>query len=257
MKSLSALTRSTSRILVDNSPTILTVIGATGTLVTAYLTGKATFKAAELIREVESRAGTAEDGWPVIKERGKLVWKLYIPAASTAFFTVGAIVCANRIGMRRAAALAAAVSISERAFEEYREKIAQKLGKAKEQAARDEIAQDRVTNNPVGLREVILTSGGSVLCYDAYTGRYFLSDVESLKKAQNDLNYRILHDYYASLSDFYDLIGLPPTSMSGEVGWNSDKMLELEFSTVLSEDNRPCIVIDLKVVPIRNFYRVN
>jgi hypothetical protein len=257
MKSLSALTRSTSRVLVDNSPAILTAIGVTGTLATAYLTGKATFKAAELIRETESRGGTAEDGWPVIRERSKLVWRLYIPAASTVVFTIGAIIGANRIGMRRAAALAAAVSISERAFEEYREKITQKLGKTKEQTARDEIAQDRVNNNPVGLREVILTSGGSVLCYDAYTGRYFLSDVETLKKAQNDMNYRILHDNYASLSDFYDMIGLSSTSVSSEVGWNSDKMLELEFSTVLSEDNRPCIVIDFKVVPIRDFYRVN
>jgi len=66
----------------------------------------------------------------------------------------------------------------------------------------------------------------------------------------------VLNDFYASLSDFYDLIGLPTTSFSDEVGWNSDRLLELQFSTVLSDDGRPCISIDFRTVPIRDYYKV-
>jgi hypothetical protein len=89
-----------------------------------------------------------------------------------------------------------------------------------------------------------------------YTGRYFQSSMESLKKAQNDLNYKILNSYYASLTDFYNLIGLSRTTTSDDVGWNSDEMLELRFSTIMSDDQRPCIAIDFKVAPIRGYFRV-
>ena len=98
---------------------------------------------------------------------------------------------------------------------------------------------------------------GSVLCYEAYTGRYFLCDMETLRKAQNDINHQVLNDSYASLSDLYDLIGLPHNTNSDEVGWNSDKLLELQFSAVISEGGRPCISVDFAVAPVRHYYRLS
>jgi hypothetical protein len=80
--------------------------------------------------------------------------------------------------------------------------------------------------------------------------------MESLRKAQNDINHKIVNDYYASLTDFYNLIGLAETAYSEEVGWNSDKLLELEFSAVMSSDNRPCISIAYNYAPIRGYSRV-
>lgn len=249
---LAEIIKRAEKFTVDNSPVILTAIGVTGSLTTAYLTGKATFKAAELIQETKGRD---EDLWMPADDKAKLIWKLYIPAASTAAITVIAIVGANRIGTRRAAAVAAAYTISEKAFVEYKEKVVEKLGEKKEQSVRDEIQQDRVKRRPVDENTVIVTGGGEVLCFDHFTGRYFKSDMESLKKAQNDLNYRILHHSYASLSDFYERIGLPATSFSEEVGWSSDQQLELLFSTCLSQDGRPCIAIDFDVSPIRGYHR--
>lgn len=81
--------------------------------------------------------------------------------------------------------------------------------------------------------------------------------MEGLRKAENDLNGQVLNDYYASLSDFYNLIGLPATSMSDDVGWNSDKQLKLQFSSVLTVEGRPCLSFTFNTTPIRNFYRVN
>lgn len=245
------------RLAVDNSPAILTAIAVTGTLTTAFLTGRATFKAAELIadeeysfrpREMEHRLDN--------KEKFILVWKTYIPAAGTGIITVVCIVFANRIGTRRAAAVAAAYTISERAFTEYKEKVVEKLGTAKDQKIRDEIAQDRVSRNPVVEHDILVTGGGEVLCYEAFTGRYFKSDMETLKKAQNDLNYTMLNEGYVSLSDFYNKIDLPTTSYSDEIGWTSDKLIELDFSTTLSEDGRPCISIDFMVAPVRDYYKL-
>lgn len=250
------------RFAIDNSPLLLTVVGVTGAVTTALLTGKATFKAAEIIadaqymRNVSTTHVSGQTEKLSKKEKVNLVWKQYIPPVGVGLVTVAAIVGANQIGTRRAAALAAAYSVSEKAFNEYKEKVVEKLGDHKEQAVRDDVAQDRVNRNPVGDREVIIAGGGKVLCYDHYTDRYFKSSVEEIKKAMNDLNYRINNDGYASLSDFYDLIGLPHTSFSDEVGWNSEKLLDINFSTVMSSEGEPCISIDFRIEPVRKYFRL-
>lgn len=263
---LKQLAYKAEKLVTDNSPLLLTVIGVTGTVTTAVLTGQATFKAAELIQKekdvrvwssapIDSQDFKGAELTP--RETFELVWRLYIPAAGVGVMTITCIVLANRIGNRRAAAIAAAYSVSEKAFEEYREKIIEKIGANKEREARDDLAQDRVNRNPVGKTEVIITGGGEVLCYDTYTARYFMSDMETLKKAQNDVNYQVINQFYASLSDFYNKIGLPSTKTSDDVGWNSDQLMEIEFSTTMSDDDRPCIAIDFRVDPVRNYFRVH
>lgn len=255
MPILGELARRAQKYVIDNSPSILTAIGVSGVITTAYLTGRASFKAAEIIREREEEDGHAEDAKIRLKHRTQLVWKEYVPPVVMATMTVSAIVCANRIGQRRAAALATAYTIMERGYEEYRTKVIEKLGEKKEQALRDEVAQERIERNPIGDKTVIIGSG-EVLCFDEHTGRYFQSDMETLRKAQNDLNNQIINDFYASLTDFYEMIGLPKTAESDEVGWNSDRLLELTFSGTIAKDGRPCISVGFKVVPIRGFYRL-
>jgi hypothetical protein len=168
-----------------------------------------------------------------------------------------AIIGANRIGTRRAAAVTAAYAISERAFNEYREKVVEKIGETKEQAVRDEIAQDRV--NRLGEKVVMVPpSDGKVLCHDAFSNQFFHSDMESIRRAQNDINAQILHSDFATVSDFYHAIGSPEleaTSVSGEMGWNTDKLLDISYSTVLHKNTTPCLSIDFAVVPIREPWR--
>lgn len=254
---LSDILKRAERFAVNNSTALLTAVGVAGTLSTAYLTGKASFKAAEIIRNEQFQRNLHDQSGPMeTKEKVQLVWKYYIPPVVTGSLTVASIIGAEHIGSRRAAAVAAAYSLTETAFTEYKAKVVEKIGETKEQQVRDSLAQDRVDRDPVGSREVII-AGGEVLCYDTFTGRYFQSDMETIKKAQNDVNYMILNDMYASLSDFYQRIGLPRTSISDDVGWNTDKMLELEFSTVMSEDQRPCLAISFRADPIKGYYRLN
>lgn len=253
----------TGKLITDNSPVILTAIGVTGTVTTAILAGKASFKAAQVIQdEYDNRIGEAggiNGEWesPTPKEKFELTWQLYVPAAGTAILTIAAIIFANRIGTRRAAGLAAAFSLSEKAFGDYREKITEVLGEKKEQAARDAIAQKHLDENPIGDRQVIIANGGNVLCYEDFTDRYFMSDIETLKKAQNDINYRVINSYSATLTDFYDLIGLNRTANSDYVGWNTDKLLELSFSPGMSKDNRPCIVMTYFTVPVNGYHHLH
>lgn len=221
----------------ENSPTILTVFGVTGTLTTAYLAASASFEAAEEIREMELR----EHMLLLPKERALLVWKLYIPTALSASATIASILGATRISSRRTAALTIAYSLSDKAFVEYREKVANTLGEGKERKIRDELAQDRVTQSPPA--SPIIAGTGKVICCELYTKRYFECDMETLRRAENDINARINGHGYASLSDLYELLGLEYTSFSNDIGWDGDH-LNLHYSTVLSSDGQPCIAFE-------------
>lgn len=262
--SISGLAKSLERFTIAKSPAILTAIAVTGTVTTAIMVGKASFKAAQLIEEEEQRRKTdhalgvtQEVVEMETRDKVTLVWTLYIPAVSTCVTTVVAMITANQIGTRRTAAMAAAYSLSEKAFGEYREKIVEKMGEKKEAHVRDELAQERVARNPVNTTQVVMVNAGDVLCYDQHSGRYFHSDMETLKKAQNDTNYQILRDSYASLNDFYDRVGLEYIPSGEELGWSTDKELELSFSSVLSTDQRPCIAIDFMHGPVINYYKAH
>lgn len=251
---LARLLKRIEKLTIDNSPAILTALGVTGTLTTAYLTGKASIKAVAIVQTEQRKL----DEYPKshhleTRDMVPLVWKLYIPAAVTGALTISAILAANHVSTRRATAVAAAYSITEKAFTEYKEKVVEKIGEKKERAYRDEIAQERVERNPPNDNLVIITDNGEVLCHDAFSGRYFKSSMEAIQRAEIAVNHQILNDGYASLSDLYYLLELPVTAISEEVGWNTDRMLKIVYSTVLSPDNRPCISIDFDLHPNRKY----
>jgi len=257
---LGILAKRAGKLAGDNTPAILTAIGVTGAITTAYLTGKASFKAAEILALERNQflEGHTEDEFEDIpfKEKMDLVWKLYVPAAASAVLTVTAIISANHIGTRRAAALASAYSLSEKAYGEYKGKVLEKFGEKKEQTVRDELAQDKVNKTPSTKQEIILMPH-EVLCFDAFTGRYFKSDMETLRKAVNDINEQVINNTYAPLTDYYDLIGLARTDESDEIGWNTDELLKVDYSTTLSDDGRPCISITFSARPVRNYSRLH
>jgi hypothetical protein len=239
----------------DNSTTILTGMGVVGVGATGLLTGRATFKAAELIEN--KRVTLKEDPAPLPlskMSKVKLVWRVYIPPVTVGAVTITCILVANKVASKKIAALTVASGISERALQEYKAKVVQKLGKRQDTAIRDEIAQDRVNNQPAS-RELILAGTGEVLCYDMTTGRYFQSTVEEIKRAENKINHELNNFMSASLSEFYQEIGLPPTSYSDTVGWNGNNQVEIAFSTVLSTDDRPCIAIDFVTPPVADYHR--
>jgi Family of unknown function (DUF6353) len=235
-----------------HSPEILTALGVSGMLSTVYLTGKASFKAARIIDQVESEQTEPEQVPPTPRElladRTKLVWKLYIPAAASGVFTLGCFAASLKVSGAKTTAAITAYSLTERAFSEYREKVVEELGKGKQRKVVDQIAQDRVTANPEGSKEVIIIGGKHVLCCELYTGRYFRSDMETLRRAENDINAMINGQRYVALDDLYELIGLASTSVSSNLGWDSDRLLDFTYSTVISPQGEPCIAFDYNYV---------
>jgi hypothetical protein len=247
VKMLSDSVKNLGQLTSRNSPLILTSIGVTGVAYTSYLTARASFKACDVIRKEEAENGVIEDRIESIKYYAPKIWKFYIPAGLAGIGTMLSVVASNRIENGRTAAAVSAYTLTEKAFSKYREKVVDEIGKHKEQFLRDDIVREEIAENPPNTNTVIIGSG-EVLCCELYTKRYFMSDMETLRRAQNEINLQALNDLYVTLDTFYDLVKLPHTSHSNEIGWDSDKMMELEFSTVLTEDGKPCLAFNYSYI---------
>lgn len=251
---LATIVASTRQFVSRRSPEILTGIGIAGMISTTVLAVKATPKAMELI-EAKKREEWLDKLSPV--EMVKVAWKPYIPAIVTCVTSTACLIGASSVSARRNAALATAYKLSETALTEYREKVIETIGEKKERTVRDKVAEERVKKNPVSKNEVIITGNGKTLCFDPISGRYFMCSIETIKRAENTLNKQMLHDIsgYVSLNEFYDEIGLDHTSVGDDLGWNTDQIIDIDFSSQLNDTGEPSVVLDYLVAPKYDFYK--
>lgn len=257
MTDISHLFKRASRIVNDNSQAILTATAASGVVVTSYLVARAAFNVGKDVNAghyeplMEGKEPEFYDAQALVRT----YWPQFIPALVSGTITIAAILGAHRVSTRRNATLLAALSLSERAFDEYRGKVLDQIGKNKEQKVRDAVAQDRVDSNPVSGTQVLITNTGEALFNDLYTDRYFKSSVETVRRVQNDINARIMTEGNASVNDFYEALGLPRLRHGDDIGWNLSNLLNVEFSAVISEDGQPCIAVDFLKQPTPQYWK--
>lgn len=235
-----------------NAPTLLTISGCVGVVGTAALAAHATVKAHNQLYRMEMNRKPEESDIP-FKDLAVETWTYYIPTAVMATATIGCIVGTHSIHVRRGAALTAMYTMADTAFKEYKDQVVKQFGSKKEKKIREGVQEDRLQEKPPVNSEVIVVKSEGVMCYDEMSGRYFKANLESLRKAENDINFQIYREMYASLNTFYSKIGLGMTKLGEEVGWNNDRPLELEFTTILSEGDQPCVCLNYRVQPFAQY----
>jgi hypothetical protein len=246
-KAMTNIVKNAVKSVEKNRPQIFTFLGIAGLVGAGVLAVKQTPKALRLIEEKKKEEN--KENLTVV-ETIKTTWKCYVPAATTAIVSGSLIVAASAENIKRNTVLSAAYALSQSAIKEYQEKVVETFGEKKEREVRESIARDKVEKNPLVNNEVIITEKGNSLCYDIFAGRYFKSDIDKIKKSVNDLNKSLMNENYISLNDFYYELGLSPTKLGNELGWNSsDKLIEVAFSSTLAKDGTPCIVLDYKIAP--------
>ena len=239
--------RRLGKFLKRKSPVILTGIGIAGMVTSTVMAVKATPKALALIDIQKERE---EEGLepPLTKaETVKLTWKYYIPSATIGIVSIACLIGANTVNGKQKAALATAYALSETTLHTYKDKVVELLGDEKAKEVQTAVAQDKVNATPVKDKEVIITSKGEHLCYEPLSGRYFKSDIESIKRDANDLNREMQTSIYMTLNDWYSQLGLKPVDGSiGETcGWCiDDGLIDVSFSACVAEDGTPCLVLD-------------
>ena len=259
----------TRKFLGKHSPEILTGIGIAGLLSSTVLAVKATPKALQLIEDEKFRQNeelTKQSNGQNCNYIYKLkpldlirtCWKPYVPAVIMSVAGTSCIIGASAIHYKRNAALATVYAISERTLATYRDKVVETLGEKKEKEIRQKIAQDGINKDkPLGENSIIVTSKGQTLCKDSFSGRYFRSDLDTIRKAMNIINRRLTYDHYISLNEWYGEIGLDDIKNGSLLGWNLDNgLLEVSFETCLAENDEPCVVLDYYVAPKYDYDKI-
>ena len=240
--------------LQKNSPYILTGLGCAGVVSTAVMTGKAAIKANDRIKqerkELEEKY-ECETIDPDFKTKAKLTWKYFVPPAIMGATSVACIIGAQSVNTRRHAALASLYTLSEQTLKDYRENVKELVGKNKEEKAYDKVQQDRLVAEPPKDGSIILTNKGETLFRDSYSGRYFKSDIETLRKIENELNHNIVHQLWVSVNDLYYLIGLDSIKLGDDIGWDPDQLIEFKFIPTIYKDEDVCIILDYEIRDFR------
>ena len=195
-------------------PDILTATACIGVGATAVMCGKNTLTAHDILKAYDEENPDA-----TTKDRVLKAAPAYIPTIILATATIACIIGARTTSAKQTAALASAYTIATEAAARYRDKVIEVVGEEKAKEVDEKIADEQLKAHPLSEQQPIVVGTGKVLCFDTLSSRYFMSDMETLRKVQNDMNRIILDDMFASLNDFYYRIGLDPMNLGEELGW--------------------------------------
>lgn len=99
------------------------------------------------------------------------------------------------------------------------------------------------------------------LFYDVFSNRYFEAELSVVRKAESALNKKLLNYGYASVNDFYDLLGIKGVGHGNDVGWSfkydSEKIVFSRVSFINEfvdmDDGLQCYIIEFENQPTADF----
>lgn len=253
----------TKKAIDINSPMILTGLAVAGVFTTAYMSYKAGPKAHDILQKYHDdkaiiNPDDKETKKAVLKETVKDLGPVIIPPIVMGIATSACIIGGNKISSKRIAVLSAAYGLADSKLKDYQEKMLESLGEERTQKVKEAIAKDHLKKNQSKTNTpVIMTGDGNVLCMDSYSRRFFSSNAEKIGQVINKLSSDIISDMYISLNDFYDELGIDRTPMGDDFGWNIDDTqrgrLPIYYTAVLTDDQKPCLVVEYDISPRADF----
>ena len=235
-----------------HEPEILMAMGIGGMIFSVCWGIKASLKTA---RKIDAYKETYGKDKLTAKEIVKLSWKSYLPVIISTAASIPCIIASNSVSNKRYAALATAYTVTEAAMQEYQEKAKEIVGDKKAKEIAEGVSKDRVEKTYSGGNQIIMSGNGDSLFYEPYSGRFFMSTWNDISKAANELNADAISsmDGFTSLNDWYQKLGLDPTDMGDEIGWNvmagAKNIIDISISSHLTKDNVPCGAIFYNVRP--------
>lgn len=252
------LTRGLSRLglkLKKHSPEILMVTGTIGVVTSAVMACKATLKVNDILEETKqdidkingvleneeyadkySEEDSKRDLLIVYAQTGIKLAKLYAPSVILGTLSLGAMITSNNILRKRNVALAAAYTVLDKGFKDYRSNVIERFGekidkelkhniKAKtfETVTVDENGKEKKTKEEVNICDEI----SDFARFFDEGSRYFTKDPEYnlmfLKNQERYANDKLKAKGYLFLNDVYRMLDIPETKAGQIVGWIYDE----------------------------------
>lgn len=243
--------------LKKHSPEILVAAGVVGTVATTVMACKATTKLSGILEESKAELNTIneyveKEGYSekyteedqkkditiVTVQTGLKVAKLYAPAVALGALSITSILAGHNILRKRNVALAAAYTVVDKSFKEYRGRVIERFGKELDRELKYNIKAKEV-------EEIVVNEDGSeskvkktvevanLGDYSEYA-RFFddgctgwEKDAEYnlmfLKRQQTQANVILQKRGYLFLNDVYDMLGIPRSKAGQQVGWIYDE----------------------------------
>lgn len=255
IKTLTDQTNTVIRYGRRNAPTVLTLLGVCGFVAAVVKTAQSADKAVEAKKKLEKKITEETPTTEKVVETVKAYAPVYGPVLILGTASAVCIFSANHINNKRLAAVTAAYSLCDTNFKEYRNKVIEKFGEKKDQAVIDEIAQDKVTNNPV--EDVIQAYTGDTLFMDGVTKQYFRSNREYVLRKLMEFKNLLFIETFLSHNDWIDTLddpNLKHVSYGDNIGYNSTNNIDIYFSVTEASNGEPCTVIEYRTPPTYDIY---
>lgn len=236
----------------ENTPLIMTGTAIGGVVTTATLASKAGARIERLCDFSDAPEQPAAKTVHYIKT----TWKHWVPTAISGALTIGSVVMIHWTHQKRYAALMGLYALGNQAFQEYRESIDEVLDDKTKEEVKQRVASKAVHRNEDDLDGALNDVKELTLCYDTFSGRFFQSDIESIRRAENDFNKGLIAHNYGSLNELYSLMGIGGVGAGEDIGWNSDNLLSIGYNSILTERGVPAMSIDFNdCLPTHNYYK--
>ena len=231
----------TQYLLKKYSPLILTTLGSIGVISTTILAVKATPKALELINKEEN----SRNEYLSNLEKVKVAWKPYIPAIISGFTTISCIYGAHYLNSKAQASLASAYTFLDNSYKQYIAKTKELYGEDADKKIKEEMAKDNYNDRQ-------LLNGDSRLFFDYQSLRYFENDINSVLKAENELNNDFAAHGLVTLNDFYKHLGIEPVDYGNDIGWYDEGNyfeIQFEHEKMVFDDGLECYSVTILNAP--------
>lgn len=233
----------------EHGSKIMLVGGIIGTGVALCMTADATLKAHDILEKEKKAQGV--DNLPV-KETFKKAAPCYIPAAVLWGVSALGIAGGYKAEANNAVATMAAYKLAESSLQEYKNATKEVVGDKKEQKIRQKVTENHMNTYSISDTQVYRAYGrGDSLFFEVYSGRYFRSDVDTIKKAVNDLNEELFNNGMVTLNEFYNALGLPETKLGDDYVFDAQKgTIKVDYMYSNAEDDSPCAEIEFESEPM-------
>ena len=213
--------------LKQNTPVILSVIGAAGVAVTAVTAVKGATKASKLIEKTEQ-----EKGGPLGKtEKIITVIPAYVPSIIVGVSTMICILSSAALNKRQQATIMGAYTLINSSYKEYKSKLKELYGEKAHHDIMESIAKEQCSDVHITSDTIFGTStldfGDAEepevtrTFYDCLSKRYFESTISNVIQAEYHLNRNFMFGGTISLNEFYEFLGLDKTNDGDELGWSN------------------------------------
>lgn len=238
-----------------NSPEILVVAGVVGTVTAVVLACRATTKVEGVLTEHKDRLDTIHEAEAMMDDLGITekdiqrdtiviylqtafkVARLYTPAAITLLLSLTSILVSHNIMRQRNASLALTAAAITQSFDEYRARVAEKIGEDAEKELRYDIHNEKVEtevtdeNGKTKKKKVDEKITGGNLCspyariFDELNPNYEKDpeiNLMFLRRCERYANDRLHANGFIFLNEVYDMLGFQPSKIGQSVGWIYD-----------------------------------